>query len=108
VRGRADVRLPAADRRDRVEVRARATAVLTPSEDLGMPAIGEGGGYHGPLSERQGKPMRPDVALAFDRMAAAARREAGLELSITSGFRSDAEQAELWAAKPSRYLFSAL
>jgi hypothetical protein len=31
------------------------------------------------------KPMRPDVALAFDRMAAAARREAGLYLIVTSG-----------------------
>jgi D-alanyl-D-alanine carboxypeptidase len=46
-----------------------------------------------------GKPMRPDVALAFDRMAAATRREAGLELLVSSGFRSDAEQARLWAAK---------
>jgi Transglycosylase SLT domain/D-alanyl-D-alanine carboxypeptidase len=44
--------------------------------------------------------MRPDVALAFDRMAATARREAGLYLSITSGYRSDAEQAVLWAANP--------
>jgi LAS superfamily LD-carboxypeptidase LdcB len=55
-----------------------------------------------------GKPMRPDVALAFDRMAAAARREAGLDLSITSAFRSDAEQARLWEAKPTPHLFSAL
>jgi hypothetical protein len=44
--------------------------------------------------------MRPDVALAFDRMAAAAREEAGLFLSVTSGFRSDAEQAILFAAHP--------
>jgi LAS superfamily LD-carboxypeptidase LdcB len=44
--------------------------------------------------------MRPDVAAAFDRMAAAARREAGLSLSISSGFRSDAEQAVLWNANP--------
>ena len=29
----------------------------------------------GPLAYRQGKPMRPDVARAFDRMAAAARRD---------------------------------
>jgi hypothetical protein len=45
--------------------------------------------------------MRPDVALAFDRMAAAAREEAGLFISVTSGFRSDAEQARLFAAHPS-------
>jgi hypothetical protein len=44
--------------------------------------------------------MRPDVAEAFDRMAAAARKEAGLYLSVTSGFRSDAEQARLFAANP--------
>ena len=43
--------------------------------------------------------MRPDVAAAFDRMAAAARRD-GVYLSITSAFRSDAEQARLFAANP--------
>ena len=43
--------------------------------------------------------MRPDVAAAFDRMAAAARR-AGLSLVVNSGFRSDAEQAALFAAHP--------
>jgi hypothetical protein len=48
------------------------------------------------------------VALAFDRMAAAARREAGLYLSVTSGFRSDAEQARLFAAQPVPHLFSGL
>src|SRR3954471_24808793 len=46
-----------------------------------------------------GKPMRPDTAAAFDRMAAAARR-AGIQLSITSAYRSDAEQARLFAAHP--------
>jgi LAS superfamily LD-carboxypeptidase LdcB len=43
--------------------------------------------------------MRPDVALAFDRLAAAARR-AGLALYVSSGYRSDAEQARLFAAHP--------
>ena len=37
------------------------------------PTMASGGGYSGPLAYRQGKPMRPDVAAAFDRMAAAAR-----------------------------------
>lgn len=32
-------------------------------------SIGADGEYRGPLAYRQGKPMRPDVALAFDRMA---------------------------------------
>ena len=49
--------------------------------------------------------MRPDVATAFDRMAPAAREEAGLFLSINSASRSDAEQAMLFAANPSSYLF---
>ena len=43
--------------------------------------------------------MRPDVAAAFDRMAAAAP-QAGLALIVVSGFRSDAEQAALFAAHP--------
>jgi hypothetical protein len=100
-RGSAELRVASGRRPDRVDVLARATAELVPGDDgFGMPGHADGGGYTGPLAYRQGKPMRPDVALAFDRMAAAARREAGLELSITSGFRSDAEQAKLWAANP--------
>ena len=61
--------------------------------------VATGGGYDGPLAYRQGKPMRPDVALAFDRMAAAARAD-GVTLLITSGYRSDAEQAELFRLHP--------
>jgi hypothetical protein len=96
----ADLRLPD-DRRNRVEVRARATAEIAADPDaLAMPGQASGGGYSGPLAYRLGKPMRPDVARAFDRMAAAARAEAGLTLLITSGYRSDAEQARLFAAHP--------
>jgi soluble lytic murein transglycosylase-like protein len=43
--------------------------------------------------------MRPDVAQAFDRMERAARAD-GVALLITSAFRSDAEQAALFAAHP--------
>src|SRR3954466_9367676 len=43
--------------------------------------------------------MRPDVAQAFDRMDAAARED-GVHLLINSGYRSDAEQAVLWARRP--------
>ena len=101
VRGEATVRVPGDDRPRPVEVGARATAEMAPDiSGLGMPENATGGGYSGPLSYRQGKPMRPDVALAFDRLAAAARREAGLYLLITSGYRSDAEQARLFAANP--------
>ncbi len=50
-------------------------------------------------STGRAKPMRPDVAAAFDRMAAAARA-AGVSLVVNSAFRSDAEQAALFAAHP--------
>jgi hypothetical protein len=94
LRDRARVAL-GAKRRERIEVRARATAEIAPEV-----AANVGGGYSGPLAYRQGKPMRPDVAAAFDRMAWAARREAGVALLVTSGYRSDAEQARLFAAHP--------
>lgn len=57
------------------------------------------GEYRGPFAVRQGKPMRPDTALAFDRMSAAAR-QAGVALVIASAWRSNAEQARLFAAHP--------
>jgi Transglycosylase SLT domain/D-alanyl-D-alanine carboxypeptidase/Putative Flp pilus-assembly TadE/G-like len=98
--GGADVRVAAGREPERIDVQARATAELVPAAGEGLLEFADGGGYSGPLAYRQGKPMRPDVALAFDRMAAAARREAGLALLITSGYRSDAEQAQLWAANP--------
>ncbi|HEY6781203.1 MAG TPA: transglycosylase SLT domain-containing protein [Thermoleophilaceae bacterium] len=101
--GAAVVRLASGRRRERsVPVGARATAGLSVNADApwGMPAIASGGGYDGPLAYRMGKPMRPDVAAAFDVMAGAARREAGLQLSVTSAFRSDAEQARLFALNP--------
>ena len=62
-------------------------------------AFATGGGYSGPLALRQGHGMRPDVAAAFDRMALAAARD-GLTIAINSGYRSDAEQAALFAANP--------
>jgi hypothetical protein len=63
------------------------------------PSMASGGGYSGPLVYRTGEGMRPDVAAGFDRMAAAAS-QAGLTLVVNSGFRSDAEQAALFAANP--------
>jgi hypothetical protein len=100
IRQGSEVSLPD-DRRHQVEVRARATAEIAADEGaLGMPAEAAGGGYSGPLAYRQGKPMRPDVARAFDRMAEAAEREANLAVLVTSGYRSDAEQARLFAAHP--------
>jgi hypothetical protein len=43
--------------------------------------------------------MRPDVARALDRMRAAARAD-GVPLTVTSGFRTNAEQAALFARRP--------
>ena len=98
----ARLRLPAfgGRRNAALPVAAKATAAIAPLAGAGalIPALG-GGGYSGPLALRQGKPMRPDTAMAFDQLAAAARK-AGILLSITSAFRSDAEQAKLFAAHP--------
>ena len=98
----APVRVRVGDPRDgRIERRATgldvvAEAELGPAADL---SFATGGGYDGPLATRQGERMRPDVALAFDRMDAAARAD-GITLAINSGYRSDAEQAVLWARNP--------
>ena len=83
--------------RRRVVVGVSAEAELAPVGLDGTPAAGSG--YGGPFAHRQGKPMRPDVAQAFDRMERAARTD-GVVLSITSAYRSDAEQAALWARHP--------
>ncbi|MCB0863183.1 MAG: D-alanyl-D-alanine carboxypeptidase family protein [Solirubrobacterales bacterium] len=64
-----------------------------------VPSMASGGGYSGPLAERQGHGMRPDVAAAFDAMSTAAAAT-GVSLTINSAFRSDAEQAALFAANP--------
>ncbi len=86
--------------RHRVEASAvaEAAAPYGAASGGGM-GMASGGGYGGPLVYRDGKGMRPDVAAAYDRMAAAARA-AGLVLIVVSGFRSDAEQAALFAAHP--------
>jgi hypothetical protein len=100
-RGEVDLQVAGGEAgRRQVSVRASATAELTPPAGAAaMPGQASGGGYGGPLAYRMGKPMRPDVARAFDRMAAAASAD-GVSLTVTSGFRSDAEQARLFAAHP--------
>ena len=89
--------------RETVKVAKQTRAVVVKAEAALGPADLTGfamdGGYEGPLAYRQGKPMRPDVALAFDRMDAAARAD-GVTLTITSGYRTDAEQAVLFAQHP--------
>jgi Transglycosylase SLT domain/D-alanyl-D-alanine carboxypeptidase len=99
--GRLELRPAGRGKRTASDVVATAEAVASPSQAAAAeaPEAATGGGYHGPRAYRQGKPMRPDVAKAFDRLEAAARR-AGLALVITSAFRSDAEQAELFARHP--------
>jgi hypothetical protein len=97
-------RLPGGERLgERAPIRVAASAAAEASAPAaswtGMPATAEGGGYSGPLAYRDGEGMRPDVAAAYDRMGAEARR-AGIDLVVVSGFRSDAEQAELFARHP--------
>ena len=98
VRARVEVAAssPGLPRDDPLVAEAAATP---PATAAGLAGIASGGGYVGPLATRQGKPMRPDVATAFDRLAAAARAD-GISLVIASAFRSDAEQARLFAANP--------
>jgi hypothetical protein len=78
---------------------AVAEAELAPPGSIGGLGAAGAGEYRGPFAERQGKRMRPDVALAFDRMARAAAAD-GIGLVIVSAFRSDAEQAVLFARHP--------
>ena len=85
--------------RKAIEAKAVAEAGSAGDSAGSMPPMASGGGYSGPLVYRQGEGMRPDVAAAFDRMASAASA-AGLALVVNSAFRSDAEQAALFAAHP--------
>jgi soluble lytic murein transglycosylase-like protein len=78
---------------------ATAVAELAPPGADGLSPFAAGSGYDGPLAYRQGKPMRPDVAQAFDRMERAARAD-GVSLLVASALRTDAEQAVLWAQHP--------
>jgi hypothetical protein len=94
----ADVEVGRGDSRTEASAVAEAGAPSRPSGE--SPAtMATGGGYSGPLVYRQGHGMRPDVGAAFDRMAVAAN-QAGLALIVNSAFRSDAEQAALFAAHP--------
>jgi hypothetical protein len=101
VRTRADVRLGSERTRAslRLPVRAHAEAEVAAAPAPAFAVTGGDGEYTGPLAHRQGKPMRPDVAMAFDRMDRAAGA-AGIHLVVVSGFRSNSEQAALFAAHP--------
>lgn len=78
---------------------AEAAAPYGAATASGETGVATGGGYGGALVFRDGEGIRPDAAAAYDRMAAAARAD-GVVLVVVSGFRSDAEQAELFAAHP--------
>jgi hypothetical protein len=99
VRIRVTVRDPVEAGGDALPVAVSAEAELVPPATATVNASVGAGEYRGPLEMRQGKPMRPDVALAFDRMEAAARAD-GVALTITSAWRSNAEQAVLFARHP--------
>lgn len=95
---------PAVDgEREGADVSVKAVAEAYPASTAASPGttagVATGGGYSGPLAIRQGEGMRPDVAKAFDAMAAAAAGD-GHALLVNSGFRSDSEQAALFAANP--------
>lgn len=62
----------------------------------GVEAAKAGSG-NGSTVERQGKPIGAHIAKQFDAMVAAAKKD-GVNITITSGFRSRAEQEKLYAA----------
>jgi hypothetical protein len=95
VAARAPVEVRRGEERRRLEIDVVAEAELAPT----LFDVAAGGGYDGPLAYRQGEPMRPDVALAFDRMERAAAGD-GVTLLVTSGYRSDSEQAVLFSLNP--------
>ena len=80
VRAEISAELDAGAQRVPLSVHAEAEAVPASAAPAagGGPAVASGGGYSGPLAYRQGEGMRPDVAAAFDRMAAAAAARRGL------------------------------
>jgi hypothetical protein len=82
-----------------VTATARAALAAPAGAPGGPVGLARGGAYAGPLWYRDGKPACPAVIAAFDLMDAAARAE-GVDLAVASGFRSDAEQAVLFAAHP--------
>jgi len=83
-----------------VTATARAgIAVQATVVDGGPVGWATGGGYEGLLVYRDSKPLCPATAAAFDQMDRAAHA-AGLDLVVVSGFRSDAEQAVLFARHP--------
>lgn len=93
----------------RIRAAARAAVAPGPGSLPESWSPGGSGQYAGALVTRDGKPMCPAVAAAFDRMDAAAHRD-GVDLVVNSGFRTDAEQAALfrrhpdprWVAPPGR------
>lgn len=97
---RVRVRAARGGARDGPDAALEAVAEASPPAATVMPAGAAGvGQYTGPLEHRDGKPMRPDVARAYDRMRSAATAD-GVALVVVSGFRSDAEQAVLFARNP--------
>ena len=82
-----------------VTATARAGLTAPATGVAGGVGIARGGAYAGPLVYRDGKPACPAVMAAFDLMDAAAHAD-GIDLVVTSGFRTDAEQAILFAAHP--------
>ena len=93
---RREVAVQRGDARETTEVAASAEAELSAAA---LYPAASGGEYAGPFAVRQGHKMRPDVAQAFDRLYAAAQAD-GIALIITSAWRSDAEQAILFARNP--------
>lgn len=67
------------------------------SQASGATDLAKAGSGDGSTVQRMGKPIGAHIAKQFDTMVAAAKKD-GVNITITSGFRSRAEQEKLYAA----------
>ena len=67
------------------------------SQASGATDLAKAGSGDGSTVQRMGKPIGAHIAKQFDAMVAAAKKD-GVNITITSGFRSRAEQEKLYAA----------
>jgi peptidoglycan hydrolase-like protein with peptidoglycan-binding domain len=88
----------------------KALGIQVSASEVNAPSVGAPGHNSdevvqtpdGPMVTRDGKQMRAELAPHWDKMAAAAA-QAGIRLSLTSGYRSKAHQQELWDEALQKY-----
>jgi hypothetical protein len=87
------------EERRRVPIEVLAEAELAPGI---LDGLADGDGYDGPLAYRQGKPMRPDVALAFDRSECGAGSGRDAVIALNPGKLTTRRRSPSPSAPPTR------